>query len=457
MTTWSATDAIVDYALGYRLEDEDRQVAATAKMLVLDYLGVGFAAALTGDDGLVRLAELVHVDDGPATLVGLGRRASTADAALVNGYAAHLMEYDDSTLRPIGHPSVTILPALVSLAEARGISGAATLAAYLVGVEVHARLGEAQQVGWTADSQWLPIGTIGLVAAAAAAGRLIGLTREALTHAIGLAVHLSSGLSIGNGSSAKPFGAGYAARAAVTAAQLAELGFSGPQASIERSGGFAEVFLGATPETLRASLTRLGGRPHLAETGVAIKRYPSCYGTHWSVDALRSLLEEAGATEVRSVELVYPSTAGFLDDPSPRTVEQARFSLQYGLALCLVNGYPRVADFQPGVIGGPAVQHALGRVSATVHPADTPAPERWRHRVTVTSADGTRRTRTVSHPRGHPRNPMSESEIREKFVANVASLGTTRAAQVATWVEQLEGRADINEIIRAMANGEEHS
>lgn len=480
-TCFRATDAIVGYAAAYRLEDEDPVVVGMAKTLALDCLGVAYAAARRGcrdvggsadaggDPGSVAsLAELVARPDGEATLLGLPTVASAADAALVNGYAAHLEEFDDSTLRPVGHPSATILPALLALGEAARSSGAELLAAYLVALEVHARLGLAQPAHWTSADAWLPIGTIGLVAATAGAARLARLTHAQAAHAIGLAAHLSGQLSLGGGTSAKPFGAGHSARTAVQAVQLAARGFTGPERAIEAPGGFAEIFLRAAPGVavsqpghvpasqagrcaLTASLERLGGAAHLGEVGVALKRYPSCYGAHWSVDALRRILDANGlrAPDVAAVDLVYPRASGFLDDQDPATVEEARFSLQYNLAACLVDGFPKPASFTPAAIADSARREALARVRARPHGPGVPAPECWEHRVTVTRRDGTELRGSVRHPRGHPRDPLTPAEAEEKFLANTAPMGAARARATAALVASLETLPNAAELARS--------
>jgi 2-methylcitrate dehydratase PrpD len=427
---------------------EDPAVVAMARLLVLDCLGVTFAGARDPESGTSRLASAVRRPDG-CSIVGSTVTAAAQDAAFVNGYSAHLLEFDDATLNPIGHPSATILPALLAVGETRRASGADLLAAYLVALEVHARLGQARPAHWSADDPWLPIGTIGLLATVAGAARLAGSDRSVTGHAIGLATHLCGQLSVGNGSAAKPLGAGHAARCAVQAVQWAAAGFPGPADPIGRPGGFAEVFLGADRTALRSSLDRLGGPAHLGETGVAVKRYPNCYGSHWSVDALRDLLADNGlrADDVREVELVYPDGAAFLDVPAPRTPEQARFSLQYGLAACLVRGYPRRAGFTAAAVADPLVRRALDRITARPHAPGTPEPDRWAHVVTVSTLDGTRYRHSVRRPRGHPRNPLTEAEIIAKFEDNTAELAPDRRAAVIDAVADLAARPDLTGLL----------
>jgi 2-methylcitrate dehydratase PrpD len=421
---------------------------------VLDLLGVTLAGASSGHGEMDGLIAAFAGPGGASSIIGTGRRASPRDAAMVNGYAAHLLEFDHATLDPIGHPGVTILPSILALAEARGTTGREVLNAYLVGQEVHARLGQAQTEKWSYRDSWLPLGHIGVVSAAAAAARLLALTPRQTAHCLGLACHHAGQLVVSNGTLAKPLGAGQAARLAVEAALLAELGITAASNVIERPNGFAETFLGSNSEALADALSRLGGPSHLEQTGVAIKRYPSCYGTHWSVDALRIILEEQHVviSDIDTVELVYPRDVAFLDDPHPADIEASRFSMQFCLAACLIDGHPRLESFEDRRTRDPRFLAALERIVARPHHASVGSPLCWRHLVTVTTRHGERYECAVKRPRGHPRNPITADEVIEKFVVNAASLEPDRRNQVVDVVMNLEAWDDIS-----MLTGHIHS
>lgn len=448
MSDYRATEAVVDFVLGYELGHEDEPTLERARLLVLDLLGVGFAGARSGLGRLGPLARSVALADGGATVIGREERCRGRDAALVNGYAAHLLEFDDATLNPVGHPSVTILPALFGLAEERGIGGREMLTAYLVGLEVHSRLGQAGGSNWSHLDSWLPLGHIGLLGAAAACARLLSLDRSRTAWCLGLAAHFAGQLNVNNGSLAKSLGAGHSARCAVQAAELAEMGITGATDSIEAPGGFADTFLKVDAESLREALAHLGEPSHLQEIGVAVKRYPSCYGSHWSIDALRSLLDDGiAADEVKRVELAYPDDAAFMDRPRPHDPESARFSFQYCLAACLVDGYPAPATFADDRIGSEEMKEALALIEARPHPAGLEPPARWSHLVTVETKNGERRACSVKRPRGHPRNPLDAGEVVEKFLAGTRSLGGDRAWEIVAAVEDLDSCEDIGRLL----------
>jgi 2-methylcitrate dehydratase PrpD len=455
MSRFAATQAIVDFVQRYRLSDESGVAVEKGKILLLDYLGVAFAGARSGEGKTREIASLFASSDGRASVIGTAQKASASNAALVNGFSGHLLEYDDSSLRPVGHPSATILPALLALAEERGSDGDVALESYLVGLEVHARLGQAQSGNWSQSNTWLPIGHIGLVGAAVAAAHLISLDEVSTMNCIGLAAHFAGQLNVSSASMAKPLGAGHSARCAIQAAQLAEIGVSGPTDVIECVGGFADTFLDGA-EGLEAALLGLDGPSHLEEIGIAIKQYPSCYGTHWSIDAMRELMQmhNLSGDQIRSVLLVYPTDSAFLDDPDPSDVEAARFSLQFGLAACIVDGSPTLESYGDSRLEGNEMKAALKRVRALPHPAATDAPQKWAHMLTIVAESGREYVHSVKRPRGHPRNPLSREEVAAKFFGNTAVLGRGIGELVVSEVSVLDRGGDIGRCVAPLSRGD---
>jgi 2-methylcitrate dehydratase PrpD len=391
-------------------------------------------------------------ENGTATIFGTGARASVTDAAWVNGYSAHATEFDDATLSPVGHPSATILPALFAIAEELDSTGSDLLAAYSVGLEVHARLGQAMASPWSSHDPFLPIGTIGVVAAAVAGSRLLGLDEERTRHAIGLAARSSSQLTISNASHAKPLAAADGSASGARAALLASKGFTGPQTAIEQAGGFGEVFLRADETSLRRELSKLGGPTHLMEVGVAIKRYPSCYACHFSVDGLRTILEahDLQPEDVRSISLTYSTDAEFVNDPKPSTTEAARFSMQYGLAVTLLDGFPQHRHFTEEHLTRPGVVAILTRIEASAHSASTPTPDRWRHVVELEQVDGRILRGLVPRPHGHPRDPLTTEEVVDKFRDNLEVAGLADAGRLVTELLALDGVTGVRSLLRLL-------
>lgn len=386
------------------------------KDLLVDYFGV-LLAAVGSDIAKAALATIASHGDLPATLAGGNARSSAGDAAFYHGALAHGLEFDDSTLNPVGHPSTVILPSLFALAEQVGASGKDFLRAYHVGLEVHSRLGAAQKGNWSFSGGWLPIGHISLVGAAAACANLLRLGPAQTADAIGLSTQFCGQLAVNSASHAKPFGAGSSARSGLVAALLAKEGMHAVGEMIERQGGFADTFFGQGSHDLEAALAKLGNPLHIEEVGIAIKRYPSCYGTHWGNDALIDIMRDNNllADDIKSIELAHPQSGAFLDEPAPSNSEEAKFSHQYNLAVTALDGMPGVTSFSERRCQEADVREFLNKVKARVHSPELQPPEAWEYRVTVETKNGRNISHAVPRPLGHPRRPMSEADMERKF------------------------------------------
>ena len=412
--TSEATGRIAAFARNYRLDLGESDLIAAATSLISDYVAVTIA----GLSGPVANATPLFsaAGSGPSTAIGTGGGASARDAAMLNGMLAHSLELDDSTLRPIGHPSCTILPALIALGEREGSSGRELIEAYLVGLEVHSRLGQVQSTSWDSEDNWLPIGTIGQVGAAAAAGRLLDLTEGQVAACLAFAAHLAGQLSISIGTTAKAVGAGSAAWTAVQSADLARLGLTGPLLVVERPRGFADVYLGDGTHRFDR-LANLGNPHHLLDQGVALKKYPSVYACQWPNDALRQVLadNDLAPEQIRLIELLRPQAAAFCDCPMPTTVDEARSSFEYNLASIALTGHAGLEAFTEERLGDPAQIGMQRRVTVVDHPAGAAREQTWRYVVRVHTTSGEVLEHWVRYPSGHPRNPFSAKEAGAKF------------------------------------------
>ena len=234
----------------------------------------------------MRLMRAQAADDGGhphARFLGSAQRGSAQQAALVNGTASHLFDYDDGATSIPGHPTVPVGSAVWALGEREAASGRDVLIAFMAGVEVMCRLGRALKpnhygAGWHASA------TLGAIGAAAGCARLLGLDSERTAWAIGLAACRASGLKAVFGSSAKPLQLGHAAALGLQSADLAARGFDCSVNVLEADKGFLELH-GATfdPEEVLAPLT-----PPLAVREVRFKRHAACFLTHASIEAART-------------------------------------------------------------------------------------------------------------------------------------------------------------------------
>ncbi|HEY7293731.1 MAG TPA: MmgE/PrpD family protein, partial [Dehalococcoidia bacterium] len=302
-----------------------------AKRAILDTLAVTIAGSV---EPAARIAlDLVRALGGSlqATVIGADERVSVTQAALVNGVAGHALDYDDVNYSLGGHPSVPLLPAVLALAEQLGAGGREALRAFVLGFEVECKLGRTQGASHYARG-WHATSTHGTIGAAAAAAVLLGLTAEQTAMALGIAGSMAAGSRQNFGTMTKPLHPGRAAEAGLTAAMLAQRGFTADESMLEAPLGFIRLFSAAEDHDPSVALEKLGEPWEIVSPGIAVKKYPCCYNTHRALDGVLALRDEAGiaAEEVEAVEVRLPVTsAAPLIHPRPQTGLEGKFSMQY--------------------------------------------------------------------------------------------------------------------------------
>ena len=387
---------------------------------------------------------------GGATVAGTPHRLAAPWAALVNGTAAHALDYDDVLEISNAHVSAVLVPALLALGEEREADGGSCVDAFIVGVEVMARLGEALNMthyfrGWHTTS------TLGAPAAAAACARLLGLDAAKATHALSLATSLASGAKRQFGTMAKPLHAGLAAKNGIVAAVLAEAGVSAAADAYEGERGFVDLFAGVPRERLEAAFADFDGPPAIERQGLWQKFYPCCASAHRPLDALLALCAEAAVEPqtVAEIDALLPEIAvQNLPYQRPADAMQARFSLPYLLASALTDGRLVLDAFGGEALARPGVRALLPRVTMRPDP-DQPGDVNvdavpQRATVTVRLAGGAERARTIHEPRGHPRAPLGRDALHAKFV-DCASRALPAAAHDEAF-EALDGIAHASDL-----------
>lgn len=399
---------------GVSVSAADRRAAEQA---IADTLACMVAGQ--GDIAARAVRRAVAGPEGPADLVG-GGRAPAAVAALVNGTAAHALDFDDNFLPGMSHASAVLVPALLALGQVTGAGGADLVTAYLAGLEAQALVGqgvapEHYVAGWHGTS------TIGTVGTAAGCAHLLGLDHEGIAQAMSLAVSMASGMKGQFGTPAKPFHAGMAARNAVEAALLAQAGLTGREDILERSQGLGDLMSGGEP----AHWAIPGpDTPHIIATaGLLPKIHPCCGSTHNAVDMVLALRREDGFTagDVAEVALTV-GRANYLNlaYPQPVTAMEARFSMQYCVALALTQDLLSLSDFTPEAVARPHLRALFDRISMEVMPlAEEKAEARPPHRALIRLRDGRELRAALAHARGSLADPLDEatriSKLRDCF------------------------------------------
>ncbi len=392
-----------------------RRAAARA---VLDTVGVTLAGASEPVARVVQHA-IAQEGSGPCRVLGAPVFASVGNAALANGTAAHALDFDDMCFVSLAHPSAPLVAAAWAVAEAAGATGRALLDAYVVGFEIEGRLGRAMnprhyQRGWHCTS------TIGTIGAAAAASRLLGLDEGRAGHALAIAASEASGLKENFGTMAKPLHAGLAARNGVLAAQLARAGLTASAVAIEGPQGLLAAMDSERP-TLAPFADDLGRRWEILDTGITVKLYPSCAGTHPSLDALLDLRRDARftAADVERVEIGVDAIAPtILLYDRPSTGLEGKFSMPFCTAAALVHGRVGIDTFDDARMTDPEIADLQSRVTMQVDPTlEASAPALTQSRVTVRLKDGRVLTASANGARGYPERPASDDELAAKFLA----------------------------------------
>ncbi len=459
MSTPTVVTRLADLAVRTRDDGLPGGLRDDVARRVLDLLGNSLAA--TGESPARAVTAVVTGWGGPedATAIGTGLRVPAAAAALVNGTLAHSMDFDDTHLPSVLHPSSPVIPAALAVAEATGATGAALLDAAGVGIEVAVRLGMGGYDRELGNSEFFERGQhatsiCGAVGAAVAAATVGGLDRDQIAHAAGIAASMGSGLLEANrtGGTVKRVHCGWAAHAGVVAADLARHGLTGPPTVVEGRFGFLHAFCGERAD-VDAVVDRLG--EHWELPGIFFKPYPCNHFTHAGIDAaleIRSRGVRPG--DITAIELGAPTAVlRTIGEPAeekarPRSGYHAAFSGPYTVAAALTGGGGLGVfhdDFTDAAAADPE-RLALAALVSCVPDArcDEIFPHQFPAVLRVTTSDGTRHEVRVDANRGGPDNPLSSAELAEKFRLNALRVLDDDAARaVAAAALDLPGAPDL--------------
>ncbi|ONG54931.1 hypothetical protein BKE38_09805 [Pseudoroseomonas deserti] len=396
----------------------------------------GGALGVAQDPAVATALKVMAPFSGPerATLIGRPEKLDAMGAAFVNCIAANLLDFDDTHLETVIHPTAAVAPPLLALAELRGFSGAAVLEAFLIGAEVECRIGVSVSPGHYARG-WHITSTCGVFGAAAGCARLLGLDPAQSWTALGIAASQSAGLVENLPSAAKNVGMGNAARNGLLAALFAEAGYGAAPAAIEGRLGWARA-MGDAPDVERIT-GGLGARWEIARN--TYKPYPAGIVFHAVIDACLELREGLGEV----ADILVEGDQLLLDrgDRVLRNERDARVSIHHCVAVALSRGRAGVEDFSLAAVQDAEVAALRGKVRAGL---DASLP-RGAARVSVVLADGSRRVAEVRAPRGSEGRPMSDAELEAKFFAN----GGSAAQAEAVW--GLDRGASVGPMMRLFA------
>ena len=407
------TKRLADLSTRIFYKDLPQEAVYKGKECILDTLGCMLRGCKEAEASIL----LKYVEEAggrpEATIVGFGQKTSATHAALVNGTLGHALDFDDSQHSLMGHPSVVILPAALSLGEKMRSSGEAILEAFVIGYEVACKIAKGvnpqlYNQGWHATSV---IGTLG---AAAAAGKLLRLTTDEMASALGLAASQSCGLRENFGTMTKPFHAGKGAENGVLSALLVKNGFTASQRILEARRGFCGTFAGQYD--LNRILDNFGNPFDIVSPGVHLKPYPSCLETHSIIESTLFLVEsyDIHSEDVESVECgIAPLALDILIHTTPQTGLQGKFSAQYAVTTVLIYRKASLEQFTDKAVRDPRVQAMIQKVKVVAHPDMEKTPQS--SMVKIRLKDGQEFIKRVDVTTGHPEKPMSLSQIIDKY------------------------------------------
>jgi 2-methylcitrate dehydratase PrpD len=450
METFAET--LATFAAGLAPGRVPRDVAGQATRLLVDTVGVTLAAV--PEDFARSVQTVARTLGGPpeSSLWGGPDRLGMAAAVLANGTLAHGLDYDDTLEEAIVHTGSCCVTAALAVGEARHAAGPEVLAAIVAGVEVMAAVGRVCP-GAFHRRGFHPTALCGPFGAAAAAGRLIGLTAEQLTTAFGLCGSQASGIIeyLTDGTWTKRLHAGWAAHAGVVAAHLAQAGFTAPRTVFEGTHGFYQGFAGAPPDGDRlATLAGAIGREWALQQ-LMFKAYP-CGSINQPYMDCAARIRACGGFDLAAIRAIVCRTAEgpvhrlwepLAEKRRPTTPYGAKFSLPYCIALVLVEGQAGVDGFSDTRTRDPRILAVAEKVRYVLDPT-LPYPRRFTGHVRVELADGRVLEETQDAPRGGPEYPLSPEELQEKFRVNAAR--ALPAAQGATLLERLSAIAGADDV-----------
>src|ERR1700682_2401725 len=450
------TDYVGRFVATMTYEQIPEQVIELGKKSILDGLGLALAGSRAETGPISRkYVEQVGAGNGKATIIGSTQRTSPRFAALLNGISIHADDFDDTQLaaardRVYGllmHPTVPVLPAIFALAEQRAVTGKEWMLAYHVGAEVECKIAESISPRHYQDG-FHTTGTCGPFGSAAACARLLNFDLSKTLNTFGLAASQSGGLRENFGTMTKPFQAGHAAESGLVSAELVALGWTAAEQILEADRGFFHAAGGSYDPS--AIMDRLGKPWTFASPGVSLKPYPSGSLTHPAMTELARLMDadniQPSQVEKVDVGANHNMTTTLLHH-QPKTGLEAKFSMEFCMAILLLEHKAGLGQFSDKVVRRPDVQEMIRKINFYVDPeAESAGYDKMTSILKIHLTDGRMITGRADFGKGSPANPMSFDEAATKFrgCAEFAEWPKAKTEQIIAFTKSLEAATDMS-------------
>jgi 2-methylcitrate dehydratase PrpD len=452
------TEQVANFVLNTSYESIPADVIELGKKSILDAIGLALYGA-TDETWKILDEYLMPFRGGgrTTTVIGTNVHLPSRFAAFANGVAIHAEDFDDTQLSShsdrvyglLTHPTVPVFPSALAVAELQKSSGKDLLLAYEIGVEVECKVAEAIAPRHYEDG-FHSTGTCGVFGSVSACARLYKFDLLHTMRAMGLAASQAAGLRESFGTMTKPFHAGHAAEAGVVATDLTALGWTAAEKILEAQRGFFHAYGGSyDPETITKGM----GNPWtFASPGISIKPYPSGSLTHPAMTELEKLIHQnkIQGSDVESLEVgTNRNMPNALIHHEPKNALQAKFSMEFCMAILLVEGKAGLPQFTDTVVNRSDVQEMIRRVRFVVSPeAEAAGYDKMTSLLTLKLKNGKTITGRADFAKGSPSNPMSYDDVADKFMgcAEGAKWPTDKAKRIIASVRRLESLGEIGEL-----------
>lgn len=440
----SLSEQLTEYIRQTEYDDLPEDVIEYTKLCILDYFG----SAVAGKEyePIKKIDKLVKELGGKEQASFItGGASSVLNVSLLNGSASHMVEQDDIHKGSVIHAATVVIPAALSIAEWKNLSGQDLITAVVVGYEVCFRIGEA--VTPSHYYYFHNTATCGTFGAAAAAAKLLNLDKEQIIHSLGSAGTQAAGLweFIEDGAMSKQLHPGKAAMNGVLSALLAEKNFTGASQILEGKRGFFEAL--SEEYDVSKVTNQLGEAFKILEN--SFKKHASCRHTHHAMDMMIDLVEEENISykNIKRIEVkTYKTAIDITDNQQPTTVYQAKFSLQYCTALAAVRNKGDIYTFNKQNLWDENIREVMDKVELSVEEEiNNEYPEKWGAVIEVYTLDGKKAAKTSKAPKGDPENRLTKQELHEKFLTLTQGLGD-KNKKMAKFIFDLENQSNLKKL-----------
>lgn len=412
-----ATQVLAEYVNKISFSALPKEVVRKAKGIILDTLGCGIAGYTLASHEFHWILDLVKEMGGnPQSTVFLeGMKTSAPQAALVNGALIHTIDFDDTHMGSISHLGASVVSTTLAMGEKLGADGPSLIAAIVLAYEVAGRIGKT--IMPSHYKYWHPTGTLGTIATAVSSSKLLGLNTEQMEQAISLAADGASGMRycIDFGDFSKSLHPGLSAWHGIMAAQIIRRGAVGPKGLLEYKSGFCEAY--SDEPNLKALTESLGTFYEIAND--SLKAFPTILCSHTPIQGTIKLMKGKNLRleDVDSIHFrLTPTAPGQGMNYSPDSPLAARLSIPYCVAMAAAEGHISMDQFQEAKIMDPKIREFMKKVTVESDPEfNSRYPGTLAAHVEIQTRDGSRLKEESIFPKGHPENPMTDEEIKDKF------------------------------------------